>query len=105
MGFSQDEDRTMITPPHSAALGEISETRPMPPDQPVPQTVALPSGEYSAPRTVTLDEYNAPSAIAPPASPTAAREPPSMAVVLALSTLVFLFTATVTFAIVALALS
>jgi hypothetical protein len=85
----QDDDKTLITPPHLAAPGEISYTRPLPWEQErIPKTVALPSGEYSDPSLT--------SRVPVPSR----RKPESMVRVLALSMLVFLFTATIGFALV-----
>lgn len=95
----------MVTPAGAVGLGEISETRPVPPEQRVPKTVALPPSEYSAPRTVTLEGNDTPIAPAPTHATAPLRRSPSMAVVLGLSGLVFLFTATIGFAIVWLAMS
>jgi len=94
VGAPPNGDKTLITPPYLAGPGEISYARPLASDQEsLPKTLALESGAFSAPDSTT-------GMVVPPV-----RKPPSMGLVLALSALVFLFTATIGFALVWLVVS
>ena len=103
MGYPQDDERTMLTPPSFGS--DISDMRPVPAQRHMPRTVALGTGEHPPappPRTITLGDAEL-GAIRGAAEPP--RAGPSLGVILALSLVMFLFTAGIGFCVVYLALA